>query len=141
MDRIDPEARDDEARPVDAQGGRIVPVGEDDAGRGPDGRTADLRESQELFRLAVESCPSGMVMIDGAGKIVLLNSAIERLFGYPRGELIGQPVDVLVPERLRRQHILHRDGFTGHPAGAPMGRAAICSADARTAPNFASRWP
>ncbi|MFI5013296.1 MAG: PAS domain-containing protein [Hyphomicrobiales bacterium] len=78
-----------------------LPVGARDVGRGPAHRTADLRESQELFRLAVESCPSGMVMIDGAGKIILLNSAMERLFGYPNGEPIGQPVDILVPERLQ----------------------------------------
>jgi PAS domain S-box-containing protein len=78
-------------------------------------------ESQELFRLAVESCPSGMVMSDSTGKIILVNSAVERMFGYARGELIGQLVDILVPEMLRPQHVRHRDGFTAHPNTLPMG--------------------
>jgi PAS domain S-box-containing protein len=61
---------------------------------------ADLKDSQELFRLAVESCPSGMVMSDRTDKIILVNSAIEQMFGYPRGELIGKQFDVLLPKAL-----------------------------------------
>jgi PAS domain S-box-containing protein len=75
----------------------------------------ELRFADEKFRLAVESCPSGMVMIDGAGKIVMVNGEIERLFGYPRVELIGQPIDILVPERLRPRHVRHRGGFARNP--------------------------
>ena len=78
----------------------------------PDTQTADLQESQELFRLAVESCPSGMVMIEGVGKIILVNSAIERMFGYPRGELIGQSIDVLVPLLPQPAGALHDDDDT-----------------------------
>jgi len=61
---------------------------------------AELQDSQELFRLAVESCPSGMVMSDRTDRIILVNSAIEQMFGYPRGELIGKQFDVLLPEAL-----------------------------------------
>jgi len=57
--------------------------------------------AEEKFRLAVEACPNGMVMTDGAGKIVLVNTETERLFGYRRDELIGETIEVLVPERLR----------------------------------------
>jgi PAS domain S-box-containing protein len=98
----------------------------------------ELRFADEKFRLAVESCPSGMVMIDGAGKIVMVNGEIERLFGYPRVELIGQPIDILVPERLRR-------GTFGTGAGSRATRKpgwrldAIFSDSARTAANFWSK--
>jgi PAS domain S-box-containing protein len=66
----------------------------------------------EKFRLAVEACPSGMVMVDRAGAIVLVNTEVERLFGYPREELMGRSVDILVPKRLRGQHGRHRESFT-----------------------------
>ncbi len=57
--------------------------------------------AEDRFRLAVESCPSSMVMTDDAGVIVLVNTETERLFGYQRDELIGQNMEMLVPERLR----------------------------------------
>jgi PAS domain S-box-containing protein len=68
--------------------------------------------AEEMFRQAVESCPSGLVMNDPAGRIVMINTEAERLFSYRREELIGQPFDILVPVRLRPQHALHRDGIT-----------------------------
>jgi PAS domain S-box-containing protein len=71
--------------------------------------------AEEKFRLAVEACPNGMMMSDAAGIIVMVNSEVERLFGYRREELIGRPVDDLVPERLRRQHRRHRDGYGHNP--------------------------
>jgi PAS domain S-box-containing protein len=71
--------------------------------------------AEEKFRLAVESCPSGMLMVDCAGKIILVNTEIERLFGYQRDELIGRSVDILTPVRLRGAHARHRRGFAHHP--------------------------
>ena len=71
--------------------------------------------AEEKFRLAVESCPSGMLMVDRAGKIVMVNTEIERVFGYQRDELIGQSVDILTPVRLRGAHARHRSGFIHHP--------------------------
>lgn len=59
--------------------------------------------AQRMFRLAVDSCPSGMVMIDAAGKIVLVNDQIEQLFGYGREELIGRLAEALVPGMLALQ--------------------------------------
>jgi PAS domain S-box-containing protein len=76
---------------------------------------------EEKFRLAVESCPNGMMMSDEAGIIIMVNSEIERLFGYRREELIGRSVDVLVPERLRRQHVRHRDHYAHHAEPRPAG--------------------
>ena len=57
----------------------------------------DLNLSLETFRLAVESCPSGMIITDLDGKIVLVNAEVERLFGYQREELFGASIDILVP--------------------------------------------
>ncbi len=79
------------------------------------------RFAEEKFRLALESFPSGMVMVDHRGKIVMMNNEVERLFGYRRDELIGQNVDVLVPVRMRGQHLRHREGFTRHPEARRMG--------------------
>jgi PAS domain S-box-containing protein len=61
--------------------------------------------AEEMFRQAVESCPSGMVMADSAGRIVLVNGEIERMFGYQRDELIGRSVDMIVPGHLYAEHI------------------------------------
>ena len=77
--------------------------------------------AQEMFRLAVEACPSGMLMIDRGGTIVMVNSEIERLFGYERHELINQPVDILVPDRFRQQHAGHRNAFIHNPETRRMG--------------------
>ena len=57
--------------------------------------------TEERFRLAVESAPNAMVMINDRGKIVLVNSQTERLFGYRREELIDRSIEILVPERFR----------------------------------------
>jgi PAS domain S-box-containing protein len=56
----------------------------------------------EVFHIAIEACPSGMLVSDAQGRIVLVNSEVERLFGYDRAELIGRPVESLLPEKLPR---------------------------------------
>jgi len=71
--------------------------------------------AEELFRLAVEACPNGMLMTDGSGTIVLVNHATERLFGYRHDELIGQPIEILVPERMRKHHLRYRARYAEHP--------------------------
>jgi PAS domain S-box-containing protein len=83
--------------------------------------------AEEKFRLAVESCPNGMVMSDRAGRIVMVNHEIERLFGYRREELIGRPIDILVPERLRAQHFQYRFEYSVQPRARRMGEGRnIC---------------
>jgi PAS domain S-box-containing protein len=77
--------------------------------------------AEEVFRLAVEACPSGMLMINHDGKIVMVNTEIERQFGYQRAELIGQAIDMLVPERMRSAHIRHRHSFAPKPESRRMG--------------------
>lgn len=77
--------------------------------------------SEDLFHQVVESAPNAMIIVDGSGAIVLLNAQCEKLFGYRREELVGQPVEVLVPERFRRQHPEYRAGFAHSPQSRPMG--------------------
>jgi len=80
-----------------------------------------LRDSERRFRLVVEAAPNAMVMIDRAGTIVMVNTQAERDFGYLRAELVGRPVDVLVPERFRGHHPALRESFFGEPLPRPMG--------------------
>ncbi len=102
-------------RPVKSPAGAIVGMAK---------ITRDITEqkfAEEKFRLAVESCPSGMLMVDRAGIVVMVNTEIERLFGYRRDELIGRSVDILTPTRLRAHHTRHRNGFILRPHTRHMG--------------------
>lgn len=86
--------------------------------------TRDVTEryrATEQFRLAIEAAPTGMLMVDQRGTIVLVNAQTEKLFGYGREELIGAPIEMLVPERLRGRHPGFRAGFFGDPKARPMG--------------------
>ncbi|HTO65810.1 MAG TPA: PAS domain S-box protein, partial [Bradyrhizobium sp.] len=80
-----------------------------------------LRASEQRFRLVVEAAPNAMVMIDRGGKIVMVNTQAERAFGYTRGELAGQPVEMLVPERFRGHHPELRKSFFADPQPRAMG--------------------
>ncbi|MBL8795023.1 MAG: PAS domain S-box protein [Planctomycetia bacterium] len=79
------------------------------------------RQVEEKFRGLLESAPDGLAIINAQGAIVLVNSQTERLFGYSREELLGQPVELLVPERLRGRHQLQRQRFFAEPTARPMG--------------------
>lgn len=80
-----------------------------------------LRKAEERFRLAVEASPNAMVMVDRAGAIILVNTQSEKLFGYPREELLGKKIEILVPPRFREAHPGHRAGFHASPRARPMG--------------------
>jgi len=69
----------------------------------------------------MESAPDAMVVVDLDGAIVLLNRQAEVLFGYEPDELIGEPVEVLVPNRFRTDHASHRSRFAESPTTRPMG--------------------
>jgi len=73
------------------------------------------------LRAAVDSSPNGLLVIDAMGKIVLVNREIERLFGYPRAELLGESVERLVPLASRNQHPGFRHGFFAAPKTRSMG--------------------
>lgn len=73
------------------------------------------------FRELVEAAPDAIVKVDSNGMIVLINRATETLFGYTRDELIGQPVEILVPAVYRGVHVAHRAAYTENPVARPMG--------------------
>lgn len=83
------------------------------------GREAKLLEAR--FRDLLESTPDAIVMVNVTGRIVLVNSQAERVFGYARAELLGQAVEVLLPHRYRGAHLGHRSGFFGQPRTRTMG--------------------
>jgi PAS domain S-box-containing protein len=88
------------------------------------GAARDVTErygAEERFRLAVESLPNAMLMVDADGAIAFVNAQGERLFGYARDELIGRPIELLVPERFRSGHPAFRRGFAADPQTRPMG--------------------
>jgi PAS domain S-box-containing protein len=80
-----------------------------------------LKQSDTLFRSLVESAPDGIVIADTLGRIVLVNTQTEAMFDYKRVELIGQPVEILIPERFRGSHVDHRRGYAAAPRMRPMG--------------------
>lgn len=77
--------------------------------------------TQEGFRELLEAAPDAMVIVDVAGSIMLVNAQLVRMFGYERGELVGEPIDMLVPERLRVEHEKHRTQYAEEPRPRPMG--------------------
>jgi len=81
----------------------------------------ERKRAEERFRLVVESAPNAMLMVDDKGKIVLVNAQAEKLFGYPRGEILGQSMEMLVPVRYRERHPGYRSGFFGDPRARSMG--------------------
>src|SRR5262249_15725238 len=81
----------------------------------------ERKQAEEKFRLAVEASPSGILLVNQTGQIVLVNSQIEELSGYGREELIGQSVEILVPERFAGAHPEHRAKFFAAPAARAMG--------------------
>jgi PAS domain S-box-containing protein len=79
------------------------------------------RRLEERFRLVVEAAPSAMVMINAKGRIEMVNAQAEQVFGYARHEMLGRPVEMLVPERFRGHHPGLRSSFFAAPQARPMG--------------------
>jgi PAS domain S-box-containing protein len=77
--------------------------------------------AEERFRGLLEAAPDAMVIVDDTGTIRLVNAQTEALFGYRREELLGRPVELLMPHRFRGQHTRHRRGYTANRQVRPMG--------------------
>ena len=79
------------------------------------------RQAEERFRLAVEAAPNAMVMINSQGTVALVNAQAEAIFGYSREELVGQPMEMLVPEQSRVIHRDHRTNYLSNPQKRAVG--------------------
>ena len=76
----------------------------------------------ELARSALEAAPDAMIIIDAAGIVRFVNRQVFELFGYTREEIVGRPVETLMPERFRSRHLNHRSEYMGHMRARPMGQ-------------------
>ena len=81
-------------------------------------------ESEAYFRVLIESAPDAMIIVDDAGEIAIVNGQAERMFGYDREEMIGNKIEMLLPERIRGSHVGRRDSYTKSPSIRPMGVGA-----------------
>jgi PAS domain S-box-containing protein len=81
----------------------------------------ERKQAEQLFHLATEASPSGTILVDNEGRIVLVNAHAEKLFGWPRDELIGKEIEVLLPERFSRTHPGDRTRFFTLPEARAMG--------------------
>lgn len=77
--------------------------------------------TESRYKRLLEAAPDAILEIDCSGRIVLINSQVEKLFGYRREELLGKMVEILIPERFRERHPAHRSGYCAHPVIRPMG--------------------
>lgn len=87
----------------------------------PRSSPAERARAERQFEQLLEFAPDAVVGVDEAGLIVLVNRQVERVFGYARAELIGEPVERLVPERFHSVHVSHRGRYFADPGTRPMG--------------------
>ena len=81
----------------------------------------ERKRAEAEFRTAVEASPNGMLMVDASGVILMVNKQVEKEFGYSRDELIGKPVEMLLPHGVREKHQKHRADFFARPEPRRMG--------------------
>lgn len=81
----------------------------------------EQKQAEKKFKSLLESAPDAMVITNEKGEIVLLNQQTENLFGYSREELIGQKVEILIPENFKKSHVAHRHQYFAEPKRRPMG--------------------
>src|SRR6185437_3733935 len=104
----------------------VITAIRDDAGRlrGFSKITRDItdrRHAEQKFRQLLEAAPDAMLVVNQNGRIVLVNSQVEKVFGYRREEILNQEVELLVPERYRKGHIIRRDVYAHNPRSRLMG--------------------
>ena len=113
---------------------------ERETGAGPMTQPPTEKDGQgtATFRGLLEAAPDSMVVADRAGKIVLVNAQTEALFGYSREEMLGRPVEMLIPERYRANHPGHQKRYFAHPRTREPGGLSS-SAGERSGPSFRQR--
>ena len=81
----------------------------------------DQQESEATARALFEAATQAIFVVDPSGRIVMANPATEKMLGYSQNELMGQSIELLVPEKFRGGHVAYRDGYFGNPQTRPMG--------------------
>ena len=94
------------------------------------------RLDDELLISVVDAAPDGMVVVDSSGIIEFANPMAAALFGYAVDELVGQPVEILLPDSLRPGHVSHRENYTAHPRTRSMGSGLDLHGRRRTGEEF-----
>jgi PAS domain S-box-containing protein len=94
------------------------------------------RHAAERLACIVEASPSGLLEVDGSGRITLVNRHVEAMFGYDRSELLGRPVEMLVPERFRGEHVAQRRHFAAAAETREMGAGRIITGLRRDGSEF-----
>jgi PAS domain S-box-containing protein len=84
-----------------------------------------LREANEFLHALFESAPDAIVVVDKRGSLVRVNGLAERMFRYEHGELLGKPIELLVPDRFRDIHVHHRDAYIANARTRPMGTGSL----------------
>ncbi len=124
-----------------AKGGRRVEIELRSARRSDGGwllMALDMTRFKEesRFRELLEAAPDAIIKVDREGRIVLINVIAEQMFGYAREELVGEPVDKLIPESARGRHGAHRAAYWANPVTRPMGFGMILMARRRDGTEF-----
>lgn len=83
---------------------------------------SERKKAEEKFQALLESAPDANVIVNELGLIQIVNSQTEKVFGYPREELLGEPVEKLIPARYHSQHLSHRSAYFAAPRVRPMGQ-------------------
>jgi PAS domain S-box-containing protein len=96
----------------------------------------DRKKAEAKFRGLLEWAPDAMVIVNREGVIVLINAQAEKLFGYSREELLGRPVEVLIPEEFRGGHVGTRSGYITEPGVRPMGAGRDLTAERKNGSTF-----
>lgn len=83
--------------------------------------TTERQRAEKKFRGLLEAAPDAIIVVDRAGIIQIVNTQTEKMFGYDRTEILGQPIETLVPKRFRKKHSKHRQGYYEEAPVRPMG--------------------
>jgi PAS domain S-box-containing protein len=100
------------------------------------GKEARPEVQVDRFRELLEAAPDSIIEVDGEGRIALFNSVTEKMFGYSRGELLGQPIEILVPEDFRAIHQKHRARYSNCPVARAMGSGLVLNGQRKDGSRF-----
>ena len=87
----------------------------------PSGKLSDALQHGDLIRTLLESATQGILAINADGKLVFVNNMVEKMFGHNANDLIGQPLELLIPENSKHRHLEHQRAFFANPRSRPMG--------------------